>query len=227
MYSAIPALMISRRAASSFTLITNDFKISTTNATSHSFTSLRANSFIAVCIAQPDDGIVSTVSISITSTPSLTWSLQKSTYAVASSGNTWIYTAFFTAGGNITVNVSATVSGGNTDLTSCAYVFSGEELTYSGATNSATNQTAANISFTTTKVGSYVLCVSSDWSATNGARTYRFTEAVETGYSNVAGKYTAIFYYYLVSSVGTNALGYTAPVAGANVGTSMIEVRSA
>src|SRR6266850_1469191 len=78
---------------------------------------------------------------SVVSTPALTWTKRVDAQANAS-GNAEIYTAIFTAGGNISITTTWGVNG----LSGVVYVVTGHDTTnFAGAAVTATGQAVPNV----------------------------------------------------------------------------------
>lgn len=157
----------------------------------------------------------------VTSLPSLTWTRRSNAHGL-SSGDAEIWTAVFTAGGNISI----TSAWQNTDnQSSVCYIITGQESVPGGASASAYNQGAPSVNITTTRANSIIIGGISDWNAVNGnSRVYRDASVTESFYRRVNGAFTTYSFYRSASSVGTYTEGLSSPTAQSS-GTVLYEVR--
>lgn len=188
-----------------------------TGSTSHNLTGVPAGALLVLSVQAETHSNNAVIS----SSPSLIWTKRADASAV-NSGDAEIYTAVFTAGGNITVNSTFTVF----RQTSVLYSIINADTNFSGAANAVrTLQSAPLATLTTTRANSILIAVTSDWNAINGAsRVYR-NSPTETKYDFLTGAATAYHYYKAAPTVTSYTLGLTAPV-GQSSGTCVIEVRS-
>lgn len=228
MLQGIPALMVSRAyVPQNVELLFTDYKFITSAppALTHTFTNLPAGALITIAMAQPEDGFSSLIIPSIVSSPVLFWSKRVASTGVSGSGNTWVYQALFTAGGNITITCSYTSSvPAFTTLSSVAYVFKAQVPIVGPTQGSGLLQTAPDVAITTTRDNAYLIVVSSDWNAVNGSgRVYRNSE-VEDGYSFYISVYTAYHYHKVIPIITSSNYGLTTP-STMQAGTSILEVK--
>lgn len=182
--------------------------------TVHSLTSVPAGTLLVVTTCA---GSASS-NASVSSSPSLTWTKRVDASA-STSGDAEIYTAVYTAGGNITI----TSSWGEQPQASVCYQISGQESSLGGATATGTAQTPANVSITTTRANSLILAVSSDWNAV--VATYSYTGSpTETNYAPYTGAGTFYHYYKQAASATSYTLGVATP-SGQKSGTALLEIR--
>jgi hypothetical protein len=180
----------------------------------HSLTGVAAGALLVITAANEGDaGTGGSISVS---GGGLTWTSQAEATA-SSSGNARIYTAVFTAGGSITITVTnATVSVTKPASSSVCYVITGQEGTLGGA--SPTPLTAANqpnISVTTTRVNSVILCACSDWAARAGTPTARLG-TISLNHDVTTSAYRGVHIYHTATTATAYGMGYT----GANTGGS-------
>lgn len=188
-----------------------------TGQRTHSLTNVPSGAFIVLTVMSEDE----TGDASISSIPILTWTKRNDAQATHS-GNAEVWTATFTAGGNISITSNY---GAGSDQSSVAWVITGQESSFGGTTAVATAQSAPSRTITTTRANSILLCVSSDWNAVDGAsRAYR-DNATEVLYYFSSGGGTGYHYYKLAPTVTTYTEGLTAPT-GQSAGTIIIEIRS-
>lgn len=161
----------------------------------------------------------------VTSTAGLTWtSRQENT--TASTGDVSISTAYFAAGGNVDVTVTAAQFQARTIV----YAVTGhDEATFGGASVKASATTGtANVALTTTRENSLVIVGIGDFNAVDGnARTWRnpgltFTE---DGYFRFGGG-SEYFGHSIRPNAGSGTEGLTAP-SGMAYGIAAIEIRGA
>lgn len=158
----------------------------------------------------------------VSSSPSLTWTKRVQSKA-ASSGNTEIWTATYTAGGSITT--TATYAGAGVGVSAVLYSIGGADLAVGGNFNSATAQTLPSVAVTTTKSNSILICVTADWNAASGSTTYRrtVTQTLKDD-QRVPGLYQGWHYYEVVTTAASYTEGLTSP-ASQSSGTSVLEIR--
>lgn len=155
----------------------------------------------------------------VVSTPTLTWT-KKADASFTDSGDAEIWTATFTAGGSITVTSTFTAF----VQSSVLYAVTNSEANPQGASAIATFQSVPNVTIATTRVNSILFCVSSDWTAKSGARTYVGTPT-ESLYFTSANATTGYHYYKVTTGVQNYTLGLSAPTAQ-QAGTCILEVRT-
>lgn len=186
-----------------------------TSATSHSLTGVPAGALLVVTTASETDGRGCTVS----SSPSLTWTKRADAQGT-SSGDAEIWTAVYTAGGSITVGsdwLPATQS-------STVYVVVNQESTLGGTSGTATGQGAPNKEIITTKTGSILFCVTSDWNAIDGSgREYR-AGCEEQYYTYTGGAFASYHYILRAKNLAAYKLGLSFPSTMSG-GTAIYEVR--
>lgn len=184
----------------------------------HSLTSVPAGALLVLAAQTETDNTSSSVS----SSPSLTWTKRVDAQATGS-GDSEIWTAVYTAGGNITV----TSDFGSNQHASVCYVITGAEATLGGASASANSASAPSVNITTTRDNSIIISGVSDWNAVDGAsRVYRSTPVTETQYHRVVSGFTAYNFYKSAATVTTYTLGTSAPT-GQSAGVALYEVRPA
>ena len=157
----------------------------------------------------------------VTSSPSLTWTKRADAQAT-NSGDAEIWTAVYTAGGNITV----TSDFGNNKHSSVCYVLTGYDAALGGASATGNSQSAPSVNITTTKANSLIIGAVSDWNAIDGSsRTYR-DAPTETFYHRVSGGFTTYNFYKITGAIATYTEGLTAPT-GQSGGTVLYEIKCA
>ena len=163
--------------------------------------------------------------VSISSSPTLTWT-QAAVNSTNLGGSTKIWTAEASSAGTLTATVAATGSGAS----SCVlYAITGAEATLGGATatNGTDVQTVPSVSITTTRAGSLIFAVASDWNAVTGTETYRtpptHTERLDD-YTNPS-QYRGYHYTATATTTGSYTMGMTAPT-GQGANTVLLEVRT-
>lgn len=180
----------------------------------------QANTLLVLTFADSDDGTQTSAAPTITSVPSLTWTKQVESRQV-SSGNTGIWTAPFTAGGDIAV--TTTKPDGGTVFSVVLYSMQNTETTLGGTSNFANDQGAPSVTVTSTRTNSILFCVSSNWGNSVGGKAYR-DSAIEVFTESVALKYTAYHYYKPAVTVQSYTEGLSSPTGG-DYGTSVLEIR--
>lgn len=187
-----------------------------TSSTSHSLTGVPAGSLLVITTSGSENLVDGTLS----SSPSLTWTKRVEAEA-GGSGEAEIWTATYAAGGNITVNSSLP----STDYqSSCLYVIVNNETTPSGATDAVTSQGAPSTDIGTTRAGSILICVSSDWYAVDGStRSYR-TGCVEKYYFHQSGWVTSYHYVRYAQGIATYKVGISNP-QDQSASTAVLEIR--
>lgn len=186
-----------------------------TGQMSHSLVGVPSGALLVLSIAGEDSGNNAVLGGS----PTITWTKQEDAQA-GSSGDAEIWTAPAGAGGSMTVlcNISANKN------SSVIYVVTGQEVTPAGTGNTGTAQAQPSVAVTTTKANSLLVCVSSDFSAQAGTRTYRDT-ATEVLYDPQGGAYTGFHYYKVTTSIALYTEGITVP-GGQQSGTCVYEIRT-
>src|SRR5688500_5994288 len=196
------------------TIVTEEFITSTVNSV-HTLTRLPGREMVVLATQYESSNNNATVG----SSPSLTWTKRVDAHA-ANSGDSEIWTAVFTAGGNITVGSSF----GSGDVSSVCYVITGAESSLGGASNSATGQSAPSVGITTTRANSIIIGGISDWNAVNGgSRTYTGSPT-ETGYEFTSGHFTSYNFYKSADTATSYTLGVSSPT-GQSAGTVLFEIR--
>mgnify|MGYP000022699650 CR=1 FL=1 len=195
------------------TIVTADFETGTVNSI-HTLTSVPAGALLVLATQYESSSNNATVG----SSPSLTWTKRVDAHA-ANSGDSEIWTAVFTAGGNITVGSSF----GSGDVSSVCYVITGAETSLGGASNTATGQSTPSVGITTTRANSIIVGCISDWNAVNGgSRTYTGSPT-ETGYEFTSGHFTSYNFYKSAATATSYTLGVSSP-SGQSAGTVLYEV---
>ncbi|MEI9808617.1 MAG: hypothetical protein WDO16_12545 [Bacteroidota bacterium] len=158
----------------------------------------------------------------VTSSPSITWTKQVDAEA-HNSGDAEIWTAVYSAGGNITI--TSDWPGASRQAAVC-YVISGQESTLGGASAYGTSQSAPSVSITTTRANSIIIGGVSDWNAVDGTTRTLRDGATETFYYRYATAYTTYGFYKAAATVTSYTEGLTAPT-GQSAGTVLYEIRPA
>lgn len=185
------------------------------NSTVHSLTGVPAGALIVLTTSVETD----LHNCSVSSSPSLTWT-KRADAQNDLSGDAEIWTAVYTAGGNLTVT---SAWGSGLAQASTAYVVVNQESTLSGNSATASNQGAPAVDITPTKVGSILFAVTSDWNAVNGSsRAYRLGE--EQLYFFGSSTYATYHYTYRVTAIHGHKMGLTEPFT-MSAGTAVYEVR--
>jgi hypothetical protein len=187
---------------------------SNVSATIHSLSNVPAGALLVLSASagssQSNDSIISS--------PSLTWT-KRADASASVSGDAEIWTAVFTAGGNITV----TSNWLNQPQSSTCYVIMNQESTLGGASATNNAQSAPSVGITTTRANSLIIAVTSDWNAKNGSKAYRLTP-VETNYSFYPGGATFYHYYQQATTATSYTMGLSTPT-GQSGGTALYEIR--
>lgn len=184
-------------------------------------TGVAANNLLVISIAQESDNAAGNAT-SVASSPALTWTKRVDAEA-ASSGNAEIWTAIFTAGGNITVTVTWSLS---SEVRTALYSISNYNSSLNATGQTATAQTAPSVGVTTTETNGLLIMVTSDFSAVDGAsRAYR-DAATERYYQFVSTKFTAYHYSKAAATATTYTEGLTTP-STMSAGTALYVVRGA
>jgi hypothetical protein len=157
----------------------------------------------------------------VNSTPSLTWTKRADAQAT-NSGNSEIWTAVFTAGGNISI----TSDFSNYNHSSVCYVITGQETTLSGASATGNSQSAPSVNITTTKANSIIIGAVADWNAVNGSSRTYLNSPTEIFYHYVSGGFTTYNFYKSAATATTYTQGLSAPT-GQSAGTALYEIRCA
>lgn len=187
-----------------------------TGSSVHSLTSVPAGALLVLACQYESSGNTSTVS----SSPSLTWTKRVDAQA-SGSGDSEIWTAVYTAGGNITV----TSDFGHLAHASVCYVITGAEAVLNGAAESATGEVTPQVDITTTAPGSIIIGGISDWNARDGsARVYRGTPVTETLYHRGASTFGAYNFYKGAATEATYTLGLSSPLLQSS-GVALYEIR--
>jgi len=196
----------------------------TTGSIGIALTGVVAGNFLIYLVGQTDNSVVTPPPPSITSSPSITWKKLCGSPGGTLTGNTDIWGAFFAAGGSIT----CTAAWGSTAIAGVVSEISGVEAVLLGAQAYGIAQTNPSVDIETTRYGSIVFGVTSDYNTNDGAtRTLRDT-ATELFYFRSISFFTGYFYYKQCTVLARKTLGLSAPtMTGAGAGTSMYEVRTA
>jgi hypothetical protein len=204
-------------AASCVTIVATSTDAETSSATQHVLSSVPAGALLVLTTVNATDN----ANCSVSSSPSLTW-VKRADAEATNSGNAEIYTAVFTAGGNITVNSSW----GSSDQSSVCYVVTNYEEGLAGNAAFVSSQSAPSLTRNTSRDNSIVFCATSDWNAINGSsRTYRNSPTERLyGYNN--GSYTYYHYTKQTTTAGSLEMGLSAP-SGQSAGTVSYEIRCA
>ena len=171
----------------------------------------KANYWVDVMFSKKD--------ATVSSTPALNWTKRSDAGGIVSSGNAEIYTARYTAGGNISV----TTNWSKGSLSTVLYSVSNYDTLLSGAAANATGQSSPQVTLNTTKAGSLIFAVSSDRNAVNGSGAVYRDAATPTYYDYISGSYTGYHYRKLTASTGQYTEGLSAPT-GMAAGTALFEV---
>ncbi|HEX2627639.1 MAG TPA: fibronectin type III domain-containing protein, partial [Chitinophagaceae bacterium] len=203
--------------ATGVTIVTVSTDAETSSATQHALTSVPAGALLVLTTMNAND----LADCSVSSSPSLTWTKRADAEA-DNSGNAEIYTAIFTAGGNITV----TSNWGSNDQSSVCYVVTNYEEELAGNVAFVSSQSAPSLKRNTSRDSSIIFCATSDWNAVNGSsRSYR-NSATERLYGYNNGSYTYYHYTKQATTAAPLELGLSAP-ASQSAGTVSFEVRRA
>lgn len=203
-------------AAASFALITSVSATNTGGPTSHALSGVAAGDLLVLATGNEN----SSGSCAVTDTQGLSWTKRVDAEA-ASSGNAEIWTAVYAAGGSITV----TSSWGATHQAATLFQFTGQESSLGGYSTNKTAQNLANIAFTTTRAGSAIVYIHSDFNAASGTYTYRTEPEFIAKDSFQSPNVRVIIGYATNKSVSTYATGWSAP-SGESAGVCIYEVRS-
>lgn len=201
---------------------TSNAATSVNNVTTPSLAGVAAGALMVMSCAAADDSATA-VTVSITGT-GLTWTRQINPHtALAHTGAVEIWTAPCPAGGS--VSATCTWTGGTTNATSSVmYAFTGQEAVPAGASAGGEQQAAPSVAILTTRANSYLICVSSDWNATAGAKTYRDSATNVLDHDLSPGTYRGYHYYKATTSVTTYTEGISAPSTQAS-DTAVYEIR--
>ena len=191
---------------------------STSASSVNVLTGVPAGALLVLTIAQADDQPTSANAV-VSSSPALTWTKRADAQATGS-GNAEIYTALFTAGGNINITTNWGVNG----MSTIVYVITNFNSSYVGASATGNLQSAPSVNINTTQANTLIIGCTSDWSAINGSsRVYR-DGATETFYQFRSGIYTAYHYRKGATSIGTYTEGLTTP-STMKGGTALVEIK--
>lgn len=199
-----------------------DTKVNPSAATVHSLTGVPAGALLVLTTTAASDGDYVIKHAVVTSSPSLTWTKQVDAQASLSS-NAEIWTAVYTAGGNINVT-----SNWDSDYqSSVCYVVLNAEAVLGGASATGLAQAAPSVTLSTTKDNSILFVISSDWNAVDGAsRAYRGTPT-ERYYASVPGVTASTYHYtYAAGVMGSKTVGISSP-STMSAGTAVLEIRGA
>lgn len=155
----------------------------------------------------------------VSSLPELTWTKRADAEATGS-GDAEIWTAVYTAGGDISVKADF----GNFKHSSVCYVIRNQEATLGGASSTDVSQLQPSVEITTTRANSIIIGGISDWNADDGgSRTYE-TPVTETHYRHVNLGYTSYNFYKSTTTAGAYTAGVTDP-DNQSAGTTLYEIR--
>lgn len=205
------------------TLVTTNNQVTTAGTTTvHSMGTLSANTFLVVTCANEDSPGGATFSVA--DSLGTTWTLRARGNATGSPGNVEIWSAFSSGGGADTVTATCSVTGKR--RTTTCWQFTGSETTWGGAIVTNTLAEAApSDAITTTRSGSIICGVISDFLSRSGTITYRTPPThVEAQHDQNA----ALSSYHFGSQVTTATaytMGMTAP-STQQAGVALIEVRT-
>jgi hypothetical protein len=191
------------------------------NSLTNTLTGVPAGSLLVITFASAQSS-TDAANGAVSSSPSLTWTKRVQSKA-ASSGNTEIWTATFSAGGSITT--TSTYSGAGVGVSAVLYSIGSAEASVGGNFNSAVSQPQPSVAVTTTRANSILICVTSDWNAASGSTTYRrtVTQTLKDD-QRVPGLYQGWHYYEVVTTTTAYTEGLTSPT-GESAGTSVLEIR--
>jgi hypothetical protein len=165
----------------------------------------------------------------VTNTPtSVAWTNRQEN-TLANTGDMSISTAYFPAGGDTVVTVTAAGNQSSGCRTLVYAVTGHDESTFGGASNKAqATSGSASVSLTTTRENSLVIVGTADFNAVNGNhRVYRRPgqSLTEDFYGDFGGG-TTYFSHYIMPSTGAATHGLTSP-SGQAYGIGAIEIRGA
>lgn len=184
----------------------------------HVMTGVPAGALLILALAGANDTNNATVGDNLG--VQLSW-VKKADAQATSSGDAEIWAAYFPAGGNITV--SGTISADK--QATVLYVITGMEASITTTAVTATGQAQPSVAVTTNQTNSLIICVTSDFHASDGAsRVYR-DSATEVFYHFDAVNMTGYHYYKQATSITAYTEGLTAP-ATMQAGTCALEIRS-
>lgn len=207
--------------AAGLTIVDSTSNTSTNQNTSMSLTGLPAGCLLVASFASADDKNLAT-DVTVGGT-SLTWTKRSENATDGTCGMVEIWTATFTAGGNVTV--TGAWAGGTTNYSSAAlYAITGAETTPGGNAANETDGTAPSMSLTTTRANSLIFAASSDWNAQPGSPTYRITSTTKLD-DYVSGQYHGYHYYASVTTATSYTVGISSPTGQAS-GSCCFEIRT-
>lgn len=195
-----------------------------TSITSSSFTAQPGD--LAVAFLSSDGPSSGSMSFSTPTTSGLTWTLKRRANA-AGSGTAEIWTASIPAGFT-SGTLRASRSTGSFQGAVTIVVFSGADLTATGAVNSASGtNTAPSVSLTTTKPGSWVWGVGNDWSSV-AARTAGANQTIVDQYlPSGIGAFWVQKQNSITPSTGSVTINNTAPSTNDRWNLAAIEIVAA
>lgn len=195
---------------------------SATNVTTPSLAGVTAGALMILTCASGDD-VSLAVTVAITGT-TLTWVKKVANPGGLHSGSVEIWEAPCPAGGTVSPTVTWT---GGTSLASSSvlWAFSGQEAVTGGASNSGSIQAAPSVAVTTTRINSYLVCVSADWNAVNTAPTYRDSATQQYLDNTNPTKIIAYHYYKVAGAIAAYTEGISSP-STMSAGTDVYEIRT-
>lgn len=195
------------------------------NTSTSSLNGVAAGALLVFCTTA-SDGSSFVTDATVSSSPSLTWTKRVDAQD-AISGSCEIWTAVFSAGGNISVTGNWGAGSGSFMSSSSIYEFSNADTSVGGATGVAIDQTTPSCNITTNRANSILVMVCCDYNVNDGTtRTYRDTPTTEVLYLRTVGSSTVYHWYKSVTTATTYTEGLTAPtMTGAGAGMCILEVR--
>lgn len=182
--------------------------------------SLTAPAGALLVVSAANENRADATAIAISSSPALTWTTSVTNIA-PDTGACSIHTALFAAGGAITVTATATAR-----CSAMLYALTNVESSLAGSkTIHVYPQSSPDLTNTTTRADSLLICVSSDYSAISGTATFRDSAvaALDDDQSGI-GAYRGYHYFKTTTDIGAYREGLTAPT-GMAAGTCILEVR--
>jgi len=184
------------------------------------------NASLLVVMLAWDSGGPGTETVSITSTPSLTWKAAYANGNVVQAGNSAIFYATGTTGNTITITGTTTAS---IQASMSVIEFKNYDTTTTGATANAGafKVDTPSVNITTTKANSIVVGVISDWTPATGTVTYRrsVTE-IARDTRNLVNYIGYHFYDTTITTATTYTEGLSSPT-GQQSTCLLFEIRSA
>lgn len=206
------------------TILASNTASSNNNVSAPTLTSVPAGSLLVITCANADNRFNVTTT-NITSSPTLTWTKRAETPdgAGTSSGMCEIYSATFTAGGDITV--TSTWQGVTTASSSVLYSVSNQETSPGGTSGSDVDDGTPSFSVTSTRANSIIFMATSDWNAVSGTLTLRDGATLALNHNLTPSTYRGYHYYKVAATVTTYTLGASAP-SGQSGGSCYWECRN-